>query len=180
MQMQACAQAGSDDGSDDDDGKMTPKKIVDGTDAAADTVLLEVQAKRDAIVGSSSASFRCTVRGGDDTMARFGIAFDYFKGEAKPGLPCQFCGLAGIPKSANYSLSLYGEQISVTLMQAWVSKMQFIFDLWQAAGSPSPVGFTADELARWNEPLELAKLSTVLPIDVAVIGRIHQIRQLPN
>jgi hypothetical protein len=58
--------------------------------------------------------------------------------------------------------------------------MQYLFDAWQAAGSPSPLEFSADELALWIQPIEFIKLAAALPIDSALYNRIRQIIELPN
>lgn len=169
----ACSKAPeSDTESSGDESSGAPR----GDDA--DFVLDELVAKRDELGALVAPScFRLAVRGGSDTLARFGVPYDYFKGVAKPGEPTRFCSLHGLLKSASYKLTLYGESVALTLAQAWMSKMQHMYDVWVDQGR-SALALDITLVAAWGEPVKLTRLESESDTHLPTLERCRQIREI--
>ena len=76
--------------------------------------------------------FRVLVRGGKFTKLAHGVAFDSFRSEAMPGPASEFCVLYKLTKSATFALNLYGEDTCICLANGWSSRLQQLFDVWNA------------------------------------------------
>ena len=96
---------------------MTAEEVMD--------LLYERRAFWAAAIPEEGRDFYAFLRGGRDTMARFGVAFDYWRAEAGRGEPVAFVLRFGLGRTSGFSIRQYGEAIAHDMARAWAHKMQF-------------------------------------------------------
>ena len=67
------------------------------------------------------------LRGGPDPFRRTGRLYDELRGQCCNALADRWCSENGLLKSFAGSHHTFGEEVSRQLVQAWVSKMQWVF-----------------------------------------------------
>ena len=79
----------------------------------------KARADESAAAEPSADDFKVTVLGGAWTLAHHGVPFDAIQGGARSNLPQDFCNRRGVPRSARFNYSTYGDRACGTLERAW-------------------------------------------------------------
>jgi hypothetical protein len=108
-------------------------------------------------------------------MARLGVPYDYFRGVAKLGEATRFCSLHGLLKSASYKLTVYGESATLILMQARMSKMQHVCDVWADQRS-SALALDMTLVAARRQPVELTGLESESDTHLPTLESVRRLR----
>jgi hypothetical protein len=129
-------------------------------DVDAEAVMDELLRKRAELAPPDVAeeNFSYSLRGGQWTAAKKGVAFDCFLGSAKGHASVAFCEQFAMHRSGSFSIALYGEHEGLLLVKAWVHRMEFLMQVWVAAGSLADFQFSAEDLSRYEGPAELVEL----------------------
>ena len=100
-----------------------------------------------------------------------GSAYDSFSGYAHSANAKQFCSDYGVNRSASFAISKFTEPHAFALVQFWITKMQYLLEVWLAKGIHHV--FVRADVAAFVEPDDIA------PLDVGggvVYERIQEIR----
>ena len=102
-----------------------------------------------------SSDFKITLLGGSWTAKNKGVLYDAWKAEAKAGLASDFCMEFGLPKSATFTISKFGEAACHTLAFNWAHRLQWLLDVYvEGDGQPD---FFAERLSTYVEHESLAR-----------------------
>lgn len=128
----------------------------------ASQVMAELQSRRAALadVGEGEAHFRWRLRGGAWTAAHKGLTYDAFSAGpiVKGGLAEAWCVQWGVTRSASWSISMYGEEASLTMAKAWVHLHEWFFRTCQAHRGDSSWDFCDEVLEQYEELPALVEL----------------------
>ena len=86
------------------------------------------------VANPTTEFFRLIVRSGHDTQAQSGKPWDYVRATVMLGSVLEFCTQISMHKTVNYSLSLVGDDGSVTFVAARMHKMKHLFNVWRLQG----------------------------------------------
>lgn len=115
-----------------DDGAGAYQEVVD-----CEAVMEALLTKRMALgleQGSASAEFVVVLRGGPGLFKRTGMAYDEIRGQSANDLAKKWCEVHKLNKSFAATLTAYGDEACRILAEAWVARMQWLYDLSQREG----------------------------------------------
>ena len=95
----------------------------------------------------SQDHFYVQVRGGDWTVEHKHVAYDAVSGQARSGLPKEFCVAYGIQSMVSFSVAKYGDRDPSVLARAWCHKMEFFYAIWSEQDNWHYVFQGADHVA---------------------------------
>jgi hypothetical protein len=121
--------------------------------------------------------FQVSVLGGAWTQKHKGVLADAFSGAAKGDQSPDWCRARGMPRSARYEISTYGEENASALARAWCSKMQFLFNHCQKLGDDLHK-LSPEELEQWVPPSDLQRVERQLADSRQAQQRLRQLRAL--
>ena len=158
-----------------------PQEAVDDEDVCADTSVME-QLEKYRQAWQESKEIRChdfqvSVLGGAWTAKHKGVIADAFSGAAKGELALNWCRARGMPKSARYEISAYGEEFASIFARAWCSKMQYALNVCHKLENDLHRR-SSEEHDSWVPPSDLARLQTALAGAARAQRRLRQIRAL--
>ena len=78
------------------------------------------------LLHSDVEHFAWTVRGGRWTAENKGVAFDCYVCAAKTAVAADYCCRVALPRSASFSIALYGDHFGLLLAKAWAHRMQWL------------------------------------------------------
>jgi hypothetical protein len=99
-------------------------------------VLAALVLKRNEMALSGAAAelaFSWKVMGGAWTKAHLGLDYDAFRAEARSQHAKEFVALYGLPKSASFTLALYGDDIAKLLAAYWCDKVVHFYGIWSSS-----------------------------------------------
>ena len=115
--------------------------------------------------------FELVIPGGGWTELNKGAAFNVTRGQAKAGEPRRWIERYFFRHSASHSVDKYGLDGSLQLTNAWLRRMQQLYDLFVAAGVPEYV-YSAEEVAQVTHSVE-----TIAACEAAALpGRLDVVR----
>jgi hypothetical protein len=123
------------------------------------------------------ADFGVHIRGGKWTAANRGVPFDCVRAQPAPGTPRDWCVMYGMPNSASFSYSKYGEGPASVLALQWCARMQYLFDIWKAQSDPRYVYLESDNRS-YQEDAEFRAFVDDLPVVGTCIERVKAIREI--
>lgn len=147
-------------------------------DDALETLFSELETKRQEYVEPPGhhGDFVVTLLGGKWAMERKGVPFAAFQGKVKDNtLADSWCLNYSMQRTARFEISMYGEEVASTLAHGWCDRMQHFFQLWANSGQER-YSYTAEDVAAYTEPPEVAKLTTILT--GAALTRLSRIRTM--
>lgn len=101
--------------------------------------------------------FTWQLRGGKWTMANKGVAYDAVMASAEKGVAERMCLNYQMTKSASFSTTAYGDDVSVKLAKFWCRKLNHMLEKWVEHGVAE--GFVLREvLGDYVEPPEAAEI----------------------
>ena len=121
--------------------------------------------------------FVTRVRGGLWTAVHTGRATDCIKGACTGGLAADFCRRFGLNREASFATRTYSHDGASFLANAWVHRMQWMFQLWLEKGTHGDT-LSEEDLAAYQEDPAFQDWVSSLGADAAAHGRITQIRGL--
>jgi hypothetical protein len=145
----------------------------------ADAVFAELAAKRqewaDAL--ESDEFFQVRIIGGASSLKRLGNAVEAFQGKATTQPAELFCKQYGLPMSAQYSIKLFGNDVSVTLATEWCQRMSFF---WTHAtfDDSGDFRFTANCADDYVESTSFTALAAQTDNELPLKARVNQMRSL--
>ena len=127
--------------------------------------------------GLSQDHFYVQVRGGDWTVEHTHVAFYAMSGQARSGLPKEFCVAYGIQSMVFFSVAKHGDRDPSVLARAWCHKMEFFYAIWSEQDNWHCVFQEADHCA--SIPIdEYTDFYLALTIDDVVVPRAGQIQSI--
>jgi hypothetical protein len=138
--------------------------------------LEEIRGKWRALPEVRDNDFGVTVLGGQWTARHRGVAADALKGHARTAEAQSWCRRVGVPVSARFEISAYGQAAAATLARAWCSRMQHFYNL--AEEMPEDADFTDEQRGSWQEPSEFRSLLAQQDLSERLRSRGAQIRGL--
>lgn len=123
------------------------------------------------------SDFQVSVLGGSWTSKHKGVVADAFSGAARGETAISWCRSRGIPRSARYEITAYGEHSASTLARAWCSKMQFLLNRCLKARDDRLL-FSEEQKRAWPEPSDFLQAEAELVGNARARQRISQIRAL--
>ena len=129
--------------------------------AVEEAAVASLADKRAELVGEGAYAdgfFTWKLLGGAWTKAHLGVDFDTVKGEAQGAEAKHFCHQYKLQASASFKINAYGEATAITLVQLWVARMSYLYDLFLLSGDEK-YKFTPDDLAGFEEPPEFVVLA---------------------
>ena len=103
--------------------------------------------------------FKCSLLGGAWLHAHTGRTYDAFKGEVRTTAARKWCLTQGLHCSARFDVALYGERGASILSQAWVHRMQHLYDCSVLAAQDPGVSFSALMEEVYHEPEDFSDLA---------------------
>lgn len=104
-------------------------------------------------------------------------AWDSFKGEATSAQTKSFCQRYIATDGRRFNRSVYGEEGAWLCAHVWCSKMAHFFEIWRAAGQPTPFTFETAHHEAWQEPPDFSSLVEEITTRWAQKG-FEELRQL--
>ena len=101
-----------------------------------------------------SEGFKVALLGGAWTMVHKGKPYDAVRAFASGGRASEWCDKYHLPKSCRFELDYYGEDVSLKLAHAWISRMGFLFGMWLSQPLPLFMYSRAD-VETWRAPGDL-------------------------
>ena len=95
------------------------------------------RAREDAALrpGGDSTDFITVIFGCGWTVTHKGMAYDASHGRGAHVRANRSCELCGFQKSMRFSVALFGGNVACSLVKAWYSRLQFLFDEFQDSGN---------------------------------------------
>ena len=103
-------------------------------------------------------AFTWDLRGGDWTLAEFGVPYDYFRARARTPVAKLFCDTYGIRKTISFKISVYDEETCINLCKMWLHRVSHFFYIWAAHGFRDSFTFTNFHVAAYATPQEYEDL----------------------
>lgn len=127
-------------------------------DIEVDQVMEDLERRREEVRNPSSVRqhFGWSVRGGAWTAAHRGVAFDSYRAAALTRESKAWATEWGLPTTATFALSRYGDEAAAILAQFWVEKMDFLWTVCKPTATG--FGFRAADLAAFEEPAAAVEL----------------------
>jgi hypothetical protein len=144
------------------------------------SILEELRKYREAMLGSQEVrcnDFQVSLLGGAWTAKHKGVLADAFTGAAKGEEALAHCRSRGIPRSARYEISTYGEENAAAFARSWCSRMQYVFNIC-CAHEDQEHKLTPKEIENWPEPSEFCRLDRELAGSTRAQQRLAQIKAI--
>jgi hypothetical protein len=92
----------------------------------------------------------------DSEREAIGEVYDYYMGRAANAAAVAWCKTHGLPVSARFAKSMYGDALAGTLSRAWCHKMQWHFSRAPDTGAGAG-GCRSEPSGTYTEPEELTR-----------------------
>jgi len=154
----------------------------DALDLDLEAIYEEVMAKRaiyDVTGAAADSSFKVTARGGLSTFKAKGAAVDAISAQCDRGTQAAtWCATYNLNRQASYSTLKYGDHGASLMANAWMNKMQALYQVWLDAGEPGAFDYTAEHMAMCQEdPAFGAWVASLAPGNAALV-RVEQLRAI--
>jgi hypothetical protein len=123
-----------------------------------DDIAAELYAKRAAWLDEApppAIDFKLQLLGGRFTLEKTGQLYDAYSAKASGAEAIEWCRRYGLPRSARFARTLYGDDMAGMLSRWWAAKMQYYIDRWRAS-EDAHYKYTDADFAAFVEPPEVA------------------------